>query len=187
MTALPKSRMSVAEFLAWWRDAPGDQKYELVDGIVVAMVPERLAHVRAKARAANVVAAALARSGLPCEAVPDGIGIPTGAQSYRIPDLSVFCGQLDPDAFYFDNPVVLFEIVSPTSEERDVHVKMTEYFRLPSLEHYLIVYPDRRLVVHHSRDGERVSAQFLHAGSIHLLPPGFELGVEDLLGPADAA
>lgn len=183
MTALPQTRMSISEFLAWWRDTPGDQRYELVDGVVIAMAPERLGHVRAKARTANVVAAAIAQKGLSCEAVPDGVGVPTGVRTYRVPDVSVFCGQLDPDAYYFENPVVLFEVVSPSSEERDVHVKLTEYFRLPSLEHYIIVYSDRRLVVHHSRDGDRVSARFLHSGTIDLTPPGFSVTVEDLLGP----
>lgn len=175
--------MSVAEFLAWWRNASGDQKFELVDGLVVAMAPERLAHVRAKARAAKVVSEALAKSGQPCEAVPDGIGVPTGEQNYRVPDLSVFCGELDPDAYYLENPIVLFEIVSPSSEDRDIHAKLTEYFRLASLQHYLVVYPDRRLVVHHFRDREQVSARFLHSGTIDLSPPGFSLAIEDLLGP----
>ena len=37
-------------FLAWAEEQPGDARFELIDGRVVAMAPERLGHIRAKVR-----------------------------------------------------------------------------------------------------------------------------------------
>ena len=46
MTALLKTRMSVEEYLAWAEGRPG--RYELLDGTVYAMTPERAAHAEVK-------------------------------------------------------------------------------------------------------------------------------------------
>lgn len=44
----PKAGMTVDEFLAWAEEYPG--RYELLDGIVYGMSPERAGHARAKSR-----------------------------------------------------------------------------------------------------------------------------------------
>ena len=46
MTALPDHKMTVDEYLAWAERQPG--RYELVDGSVYAMTPERAAHAAVK-------------------------------------------------------------------------------------------------------------------------------------------
>lgn len=186
--ALPKTRMTVAEFLRWTRDVSGDERFELVDGNVVAMAPERLTHGRAKFAATNALAAAISRSGLDCEAVIDSVGVSTDTHNYRIPDVSVFCGGRDPQSYMLEEPLVLVEVVSPSTEERDVHAKLTEYFQLASLHHYLILYPDRHLAVHHRRVTgiNGVQTTFVRNGSIDLTPPGLSVSVDDLLGKATA-
>ncbi len=185
MGALPKTKMSVAEFLEWSRELPGDQRYELVDGVVVAMAPERLAHGRAKLAATNALSAAIAKAGLDCEAVIDSVGVSINSHSYRMPDGSIHCGALDSQAYLLNDPVVLVEVVSPSSEERDVHAKLTEYFQLSSLHHYLIVYSDRRLAVHHQRTSDGVATRFVSDGAIVLDPPGITIAVTDLFGEVD--
>ena len=46
MVALPNHRMSVDEYLAWAQGQPG--RFELFDGVVYAMTPERAAHAEMK-------------------------------------------------------------------------------------------------------------------------------------------
>jgi Uma2 family endonuclease len=46
MTALPKTRLTVDQYLAWAEDNPG--RYELVDGEVFAMSPEGTRHAEVK-------------------------------------------------------------------------------------------------------------------------------------------
>jgi Uma2 family endonuclease len=47
MIALPQTRMTVDEYLAWARHNPG--RYELLDGTVFAMSPESAGHAERKA------------------------------------------------------------------------------------------------------------------------------------------
>jgi Uma2 family endonuclease len=47
MTALPKTRMNVDQYLAWVKERPGC--YELLDGAVFAMSPEGAGHAERKA------------------------------------------------------------------------------------------------------------------------------------------
>jgi Uma2 family endonuclease len=99
----------------------------------------------------------------------------------------VNCGPVKPDAYILPNPVIVVEVVSPSSESRDVHEKMIDYFAIKSICHYLIVYDDRHLVVHHSRKNynEKVETTFLTSGTIELSPPGIVLEVSDFLGEVD--
>jgi Uma2 family endonuclease len=95
----------------------------------------------------------------------------------------VNCGPVDPDASILPNPVIVVEVVSPTSEARDVHEKLRDYFRIPSVSHYVIVYEDRGYVVHHRRQGvEMVETAFVSSGTLDLTPPGLSVPVAAFLG-----
>jgi len=54
-------------------------------------------------------------------------------------------------------------------------------FSLPSVEHYLIVDPDRRVVIHHKRgSGDAIETRVLSEGVAKLDPPGFDVAIEAL-------
>lgn len=182
--ALPKTRMTVPEFFDWWDNRRDDDRYELVDGEVIAMGRDRVRHNRTKTRAFSAISNAIAKAGAPCEAFIDGVGVSRNSRNFRLPDVVVNCGDVAPDASIVPNPLIVVEIVSPTSEDHDVHIKLAEYFQIPSIVHYLIIYPERRLVVHHRRVGEtdRVEATFVSRGEVELAPPGLTVDVDALLG-----
>ena len=46
------------------------------------------------------------------------------------------------------------------------------------MRHYLIVCADRRQVIHHRRDGERIETRVIGEGSLRLDPPGITVPVE---------
>jgi Uma2 family endonuclease len=178
--------MTVSEFLAWWEGAGGDDRFELVDGAVVAMARDRVSHNRAKMRAVNSLALAIRSAGVDREAFVDGVGVSPNRYNYRIPDAVVHCGKIDQDALLLDSPVIVVEVVSPSSEERDVHAKLHDYFAISSIAHYLIIYDDRRFVVHHHRrtDVGPIETTFVSQGEIELVPPGIRVSVNDLFGEA---
>jgi Uma2 family endonuclease len=184
MGALPKTRMTVPEFFAWWDKQRADDRYELVDGQVVAMGRDRVTHNRAKMRALAALASGIAKAGVDCEAFIDGVGVSPNVRNYRLPDVVVNCGDVDPDASLVPDPVIVVEIVSARSEDRDVHTKLTEYFTIESVTHYLIIYPEKKVVVHHRRMAQpaRVETAFISSGEIDLSPPGLQVKVSDLLG-----
>lgn len=188
MGALPKTKMTVVDFLDWWHRKNGDDRFELVDGQVIAMGRDRIRHNRAKMRAVSILSAAIEKFDVDCEAFIDGVGVSGDEFNFRLPDAVVHCGEIeDEESSILSNPVVIVEVVSPSSEDRDIHVKLTEYFSIPSVCHYLIVYVERGRVVHHSRKDKnaRIDTWFGSKGVRELFPPGITIDIEELLGEVD--
>ena len=73
MSALAEKRLNVDEFLAWADGREG--KWELHDGVPVAMSPERVRDTVAKSDAAFALSTALDRAGVPCRAYAKGITV----------------------------------------------------------------------------------------------------------------
>ena len=97
---------------------------------------------------------------------------------YSEPAAVVNCGpRLPPDATAATNPVVVVEVLSPSTQSIDTSDKLADYFRLPSVAHYLIVRSRRREVVHHRRDGDAIATRVVHVGRIALDPPGIAIDV----------
>ena len=68
------------------------------------------------------------------------------------PDASVVCGPPRSDeTIDIDNPIIVVEVLSPSTAAIDHGRKLSGYFSLPSVEHYLILDPERRVVIHHKR------------------------------------
>ena len=79
------------------------------------------------------------------------------------------------------DPVVVVEVVSPSSRGIDRGVKLASYFSLPSVRHYLIVDTDSQVVIHHRREDEgRIEVQILHDGLLTLDPPGLAIDIRDI-------
>ena len=175
-------KMTVAEFLDW-AEAQPEGRFELVDGQVVAMVQERALHNLAKMEVTRALQDGVNAAGLPCTVYTDGMMVEIDEHGARGPDAILTCGQpIDYDAMIVENPLVLVEVVSPTSETRDTDSKLVEYFLIPSVQHYLIFFPHKGVVVHHARSiGGGVATEFFYGGVIALNPPGLLLSVDRVL------
>lgn len=176
-------RMTVDEFLPWAAAQPAG-RYELVCGEIVAMAPERAEHARAKAHVWRALDAAIAKAGVPCEAFVDGLTVKIDEYTSYEPDALVNCGPAVPgSSIVAPSPVVIVEVLSPSTAGIDKQVKMTDYFRLASVQHFIVVDLTRNLVVHFRRaENGTVSAAFLSDGDIVLDPPGLTLPVAVCLG-----
>lgn len=182
MNAVPKpSPVSVREFLSWAEKQEG--KFELIDGVIVAMAPERVGHVHAKRKVANALAAAIRKAGVPCEAFVDGLGVQIDEWTSYIPDALVNCGdRLPRDAMLATSPIIVVEVLSPSSQSHDRVRKLFNYFRVPSIAHYLTVDLELRRIGHHWRGPEGTIVATIAGGeSLILDPPGIELSLAGLL------
>lgn len=172
--------MTVEDYLAWGEAQPERVRAELINGQIVPMAPEQIKHVKIKGALFMALAGAISRAGLACHALTDGATIRIDDHTAYEPDACVYCGdELPDDAMVVPDPVIVVEVLSPTSRHHDTSAKLIGYFKLPSVAHYLIVDPDLRVVTHHTRDRDPVT---LSAGLLRLDPPGIELAVADLLG-----
>ena len=180
----PKARMTVDELLLWAEKFPG--RYELLDGVVYGAAPERAGHARAKSRIHRALENAVARAGLPCEAMADGMTVRVDARTAYEPDALVYCGARIPsDAMEVPAPMIVVEVLSPGTRHTDAGAKLAGYFQVPSIRHYLMVDPVRRVVIHHRRDGAEILTRILGQGPLRLDPPGLDLAVESLFGPVE--
>jgi Uma2 family endonuclease len=180
MTALRDRQMSVDEFLAWAPNEPG--RWELYDGVPNAMSPERVIHGDVKYRVARALDTAISAGRLPCHFVLDSAAVRVDAKTLYQPDALVYCGDaLAGDTLIVANPIAVFEVLSPGNAMKDLRDKLQGYFRIPSVAHYLVVDPDKRIVIHHARgENDIVATRIAGAGELALDPPGLTLAVADL-------
>ena len=81
------------------------------------------------------------------------ISIPT-AKSYFYPDVGVVCEEPRFEDDVFDmllNPIVVVEVLSPSTEAFDRGEKFAHYRQLPSLQEYVLVAQDQMRVEHYLR------------------------------------
>ncbi len=176
----PETSMTREEFLAWAEQQPSG-RFERIDGIVVAMAPERAAHNRRKGAARDALRRAARAAGLgSCEAFGAGMTVQVENSDFE-PDALLRCGPpLPGDATLVPDPLVLVEVLSPDSGTRDRATKLRAYFKLPSVQHYLIVWPDELRIVRHSRmPNDQVATRFSCPAKPELDPPGITVTVEE--------
>ena len=73
------------------------------------------------------------------------------------PDVVVRCGPGSPERdlqTYVDNPVVVVEVLSPSTKDVDRGRKLEFYKSLETLRHIVIVYQDQKRIEHYHRTGD---------------------------------
>lgn len=173
--------MTVDTFLPWYESHQG--RYELHNGSVYAMSPERIGHVRAKSSVLVALTRAIEAAGSQCEAVGDGIAVHVSDTQWYEPDAVVYCGEtIANERTDVPNPVIVVEVVSPSTVRLDEGTKMLGYLSLASLQHYLIVYPEeRRIILHERQPDGRFMTTLIGGGSMRLEPPGLDINFNDIL------
>jgi Uma2 family endonuclease len=92
----------------------------------------------------------------PCQVFGGDVAlkVPT-APPFRFPDASVVCGERVIDEFQgiemLVNPVLIIEVLSPTTEAYDHGGKFVAYQSIESFKEYLLVAQDRPHVTHYVR------------------------------------
>ena len=180
----PPLIMDRAEYRRWSEKQPRG-RHERVAGEVIAMAPERIVHVRIKMRVWQALDQAIRAAGLKYEALGDGVTVEVGDDTDYEPDAVVNCGERIEDMdVAASNPVIVVEVLSPSTQSVDTGAKLTDYFRVPSVRHYLVIRADRALVTHHCRrDDGGIETQLLSAGHVSMEPPGISIALADLYSP----
>jgi Uma2 family endonuclease len=118
----------------------GDHKAELDNGVIRMMAGGSARHAEV---ATNIIAALrLSLRGTGGKPYGSDMATRTHDLSVRYPDVSVFCGRNDPahdTARAFDDPRVLFEVLSGSTARTDLRVKLDEYKALASVDTIVFV------------------------------------------------
>lgn len=191
MTPLPKHKMNADEFLVWSEAQPKEAgKFELWDGeIVVKHGPagqqqaERSQHWEMKGAMFAALRDAIKRAGLPCFAVIDGASVRLENDKLVAPDVLVYCGKRVPrNTLEVPNPIIIVEVLSPSTAKFDMSIKFQGYFAIPSLQHYLVIDADKPLLLHHKRGtGDAIETRFVHGPRLLLDPPMLDVDLREML------
>jgi Uma2 family endonuclease len=168
------ARMTTDAFIAWAMEQPEGQHYELEKGRIIAMAPERGAHAKVKFHVARRLAEAIEKGGLPCEVYPDGMAVQIDETTTYEPDALVRCGpDVPPDTVKLTDPIIVVEVLSPSTRARDNGEKLIGYFSVPSIRHYLLVRPEDLAIIHHARNPDgTILTRIVRDGTLVLDPPG---------------
>ncbi len=168
-------RMTVDEFLSWAPAQGG--RWELIDGRPIKMPSETFDHIDVKAYVWLALKEACAASPADLHVLSDGATVRIDQFTAYEPDALVYSGAKRPGkTIELSDPLIVVEVVSPNSWQRDRVRKRADYFTLASVEHYLVVDPEPRAVVHFTRDTWHGDGRLLSVSdSIDLSPPGLHL------------
>ncbi len=130
--------MTVAEFLAW--DAPGETRWQLIDGDPVAMAPTSRTHGALQGELARTIGNHLMamRQGCTLITAPGIIPRVRTNENFRIPDLAVTCTRYETEEYDVSNPVLIVEILSP-SNRAETWRNVWAFTTIPSLREILLL------------------------------------------------
>ena len=130
-------RMTLDEFLAW--DDGTDRRYELCGGVVTAMAPPMPRHGLLAAALSGEIRSAL-RARPPCRVFSEaGVALPDRNDTFYVADLAVICEPLRAEDRLIRNPVLIVEILSPSTAAIDRQIKVPDYRRIPTVTEILLV------------------------------------------------
>jgi Uma2 family endonuclease len=151
MTDAAPKLMTVAEFLEW--DDGTDTRYELVYGRVVAMAPASPNHSVIASKIVGALENGLKR---PCYVgIEAGVVRPDRDDTFYEADAVVSCTPLVPGMAVIPDPVVVIEVLSPSTLEHDRGRKAYDYRRIGSVQEIVLVSSEQRHVVIWRRRGAK--------------------------------
>ena len=142
--------MTLDTFLDW--DDGTDCRYELIAGRPVAMARPNEKHATL---VASITIALGNRLSEKCRVLTEaGVVLSSRNDSYYQADIAVSCSPLGPDSRWTTDPVVLIEVLSPSTRAHDRSTKLPDYRDVPSVQEIVLVSSDSRRVEHwHRQDG----------------------------------
>jgi Uma2 family endonuclease len=152
--ALAEKLMSEAEYLAF--EEKSKIKHEFMDGEIFAMAGATRRHNLATTNISRVLGNTLEETDCEVYASDFRVKIRDGHNVY--PDVAVACGDIETEGndTTLLNPILVFEVLSKSTEKRDRGDKAEDYFKLNSLQDYVLVSQYRVRVEHFSRQKNNV-------------------------------
>lgn len=152
-------------------------KHEYVGGVPYAMAGGRNLHNRIAGN--TFLAVGFRLRGKPCQPYNSDtkirICLPNEVRFYY-PELSIVCDPNPDEDTFQDQPVVLFEVLSPSTRRIDEGEKKLAYLTIPSLAAYVLIEADAASVVVWRRGQDGFDRE-MHEGLEAILPLA-EVGIE---------
>lgn len=153
-----KTKLGVEDYLAGEKISP--VKHEYVCGEVYAMagtsdnhnriVNELIAHLVFHLRSSS------------CEPFAGDIKVRVTPEVYYYPDILVSCEETAESPYFRNQPILIVEVISPSTKEIDRREKLLFYQQMPSVQEYAVVEQEKMHVEIHRRraDGTWITYYF---------------------------
>ncbi len=166
-TPAEQIRLTPEEYTAFEREALPDGEIirrEYINGELIAMSGASRAHNLITINISTALHSRL--RGTRCETHANDMRVSTPTTtSYFYPDVIVVCEEPRFEDDVFDillNPIILVEVLSPSTEVYDRREKFAHYRQLPSLQEYILVAQNKVLVEHYRRQEKQENASIGH-------------------------
>jgi len=184
MATQPNLLMSVGQYMELLESS--DVRYEYWDGEVVAMAGASLRHNQITMNIGGLAWQQL--RGKDCSAAQsDQLVKAESNQRYLFPDVVIHCKQGRIEQTFAEavlDPVVVFEVLSPSTERIDRTKKFESYSKIASLKKLVLVSQDRQIVEHFYRESAsedwRVEHLFEDEHELELQSVGCKFQVRDI-------
>jgi Uma2 family endonuclease len=183
MSAIPKTKLSEEDYLAIERDSP--TKNEFYKGEIFSMAGAGNNHNIITANIIITIGGFLRGKG--CTIYPSDMRLHIPENSlYTYPDAMVVCGQKqfrDEKKDTILNPVLIVEVLSPSTEGYDRGEKFRLYRSIPGLQEYLMIDSQRYVAEKYRKNEEEhwvlTDAQGINS-FLHLASIGLEFALQDI-------
>jgi Uma2 family endonuclease len=170
MPSTAEKLMTLEEFLAWEREQP--ERYEYAGGVITMMTGASLARVTITMNVAFALRQSLRGKG--CRPFANDAKVMAGG-SVRYPDIAVTCMPISGTDDVVPEPVLVIEVISPSTEREDRGRKKFDYFATPSVHQYAIIEQDERRIDLYTRSGTEWTNEVVEEDAILKLS---SIGVE---------
>jgi Uma2 family endonuclease len=181
--AEPLRKMTIAEFDAFTAGIADGREYELVDGKLVMMANPTETHEQIASNIAAPLKLAMDKRG--CRTYQGGMRVQADDDSkahdkYR-PDVLVRCGPSE-NKTYVTDPIVIVEVLSPSTMDNDRGRKLLFYKGMPTVQHIVLAYSDQMRIEHYAQkpDGWQLEVLTAPEDRLTLEAVGFEMDLDQV-------
>lgn len=140
-------------FLAWEQNQ--DEKYEYADGEITAMTGGSVRHNDLVLRLFLELQPKFAEKN--CKLNIADVKLIINEEKYYYPDLIVTCDSSDLKANDgIRKPILIAEVLSPTTSDRDRGEKKNNYLKIPSLQEYILIDSTQPVIEYYFKQSEKV-------------------------------
>jgi Uma2 family endonuclease len=146
--------ITVADFYAFTDRRPDEEKWELIDGELILNASSAYLHQKIVGNVLYALTLQFRRHKSRWHVIP-GIGVLVSDISRPEPDLMIvppLGAGADPGQRDTKDAVVVFEVMSPSTSNRDLKWKRAAYTGMPALTHYVVLAQDQVEAVVFARD-----------------------------------
>jgi len=188
MSVQPKPYITAEEYLA--KERAADYKSEYFNGEIFALAGASREHNLIAGNAYSILHQQLRKKS--CEIYTNDMRVKVSTTGlYTYPDIVVVCGEPKFEDEHRDtllNPILLIEVLSPSTENYDRGTKFEHYRSIASLSDYLLVAQDKIHVEHYVRQSDRtwLFSEFKSAkDKFQIQSIGCELSLKDIYEKVD--